>query len=55
MVEADLLIPYAQQGRIGEVYEHARCCPRPSTRAGGRLRVRGLPGAIARLTRAFGA
>ncbi|MFP2924687.1 GTPase HflX [Pyxidicoccus sp. 3LG] len=53
MVEADLVIPYASQGRIGEVYEHTTVVSQAFDEHGSKLRVRGLPGAIARLTQAF--
>jgi len=53
MVEAELVIPYASQGRIGEVYETARVLSETFDEAGRALRVRSTPGAIARLTRAF--
>ncbi|MCP3138076.1 GTPase HflX [Pyxidicoccus xibeiensis] len=53
MVEADLVIPYASQGRIGEVYEHTTVVSQAFDEHGSRLRVRGLPGAIARLSQAF--
>ena len=53
MVEAELLIPYASQGRLGEVYENARVLSETFDEAGRRLRVRSMPGAIARLTRSF--
>ncbi|MCP3104479.1 GTPase HflX [Myxococcus sp. K15C18031901] len=54
MVEADLVIPYASQGRIGEVYEHTTVLSQEFDETGRKLRVRGLPAAIARLTQAFG-
>ncbi|WP_163778334.1 GTPase HflX [Myxococcus vastator] len=53
MVEADLVIPYARQGRIGEVYEHTTVVSQSHDESGSRLRVRGLPGAIAKLTQTF--
>jgi GTP-binding protein HflX len=53
MVEAELLIPYASQGRLGEVYENARVLAETFDEAGRRLRVRSMPAAIAKLTRAF--
>jgi GTP-binding protein HflX len=53
MVEAELLVPYASQGRIGEVYENARVLSETFDEAGRHLRVRSMPGAIARLTRGF--
>lgn len=53
MVEAELVIPYSNQGRIGEVYEHTTVLAEEYDETGGKLRVRGLPAAIARLTRTF--
>lgn len=53
MVEAELRIPYASQGRVGEVYESARVLAETFDEAGRLLRVRSTPGAIARLVRAF--
>ena len=53
MVEAELLIPYASQGLMGEVYENARVLSETFDEAGRRLRVRSTPGAIARLVRRF--
>jgi GTP-binding protein HflX len=53
MVEADLLIPYASQGLVREVYETARVLSESFDETGRRLRVRALPGAVARLVRKF--
>ncbi|QSQ17071.1 GTPase HflX [Myxococcus landrumensis] len=53
MVEAELVIPYASQGRIGEVYENTTVLAEEYDETGRKLRVRGLPAAVARLTRAF--
>ncbi len=53
MVEEDLVIPYAKHGRLGEVYESARVVSEEYDESGTRLRVRGLPAAIAKLRRAF--
>ncbi|MFY0524792.1 GTPase HflX [Archangium gephyra] len=53
MVEAELVIPYSRQARIGEVYEHARVISEAFDETGRRLKVRALPAAMARLTRAF--
>src|SRR3954470_14392759 len=53
MVDADLVIPYAAQSRISEVYEHTTVLSEAFDESGRKLRVRGLPGAIARLTQAF--
>jgi GTPase len=54
MVEAELMIPYARQGRIGEVYENARVLAEAFDETGRRLKIRALPAAVARLTHAFG-
>ena len=53
MVEAELLIPYASQGRVGEVYETARVLSETFDQAGRLVRVRSTPGAIAKLQRRF--
>jgi GTP-binding protein HflX len=53
MIEADLVIPYARQGSIGEVYETARVVSETFDETGRRLRVRSLPAAIAKLVRSF--
>ena len=53
MVEAELLIPYASQGLIGEVYESARVLSETFDEAGRSVRVRSLPGVIAKLVRKF--
>ena len=53
MVEDLLVLPYAKQGLIGEVYESARVLSEDYDERGRILRVRGLPGAIARLQKAL--
>ncbi len=53
MVEADLVVPYARQGSLGEVYENARVISESYDEAGRHLKVRSLPAAIARLVAAF--
>jgi GTP-binding protein HflX len=53
MVQESLLVPYAKQGLLGDVYESARVVSEEYDEAGTRLTVRGLPAAIARLRRAF--
>ncbi len=53
MVEDLLVLPYAKQGLIGEVYESARVLSEDYDERGRLLRVRGLPGAIARLQKAL--
>ncbi len=53
MVEDVLVLPYARQGMIGEVYESARVLSEEYDETGRVLKVRGLPGAIARLRRSL--
>jgi GTPase len=55
MVEDVLVLPYAKQGLIGEVYESARVLSEDYDENGRVLKIRGLPGAIARLQRALAA
>jgi len=55
MVEDVLVLPYAKQGLIGEVYETARVLSEEHNETGRVLKVRGLPGAITRLRRSIGA
>ncbi|WP_437562909.1 GTPase HflX [Sorangium sp. So ce542] len=49
MVEAELLLPYAKQSLIGEIYENARVLSEEYDDAGGRLSVRVHPAALDRL------
>ena len=53
MVEAELAVPYAEQGRIATVYEAVRVLSEDYDETGTRLRVRGLPETVARLRAAF--
>ncbi len=53
MVEDVLILPYAKQGLIGEVYDSARVLSEAYDETGRVLTVRGLPGAIARLQRSL--
>lgn len=53
MEDAELLIPYAAQNRLGEVYEQSRVVTERFDEEGRHLTVRGLPGAVARLRLAF--
>lgn len=53
MIEADLVIPYARQGSLGEVYENARVVSETFDETGRTLRVRSLPAAIAKLVATF--
>ena len=55
MVEDVLVLPYAKQGLIGEVYESTRVLSEDYDETGRVLQVRGLPGAIARLRRSLAA
>jgi GTP-binding protein HflX len=55
MVDDVLVLPYAKQGLIGEVYESARVLFEEYNETGRMLNVRGLPGAIARLRRSLAA
>ena len=49
MIEDVLVLPYAKQGMIGEVYDSTRVLSEEYDETGRVLKVRGLPGAIARL------
>jgi GTP-binding protein HflX len=53
MIEADLRIPYAAQGLVGEVYESARVLSETFDEAGRTVRVRSLPALVAKLVRRF--
>ena len=53
MVEDVLVLPYAKQGLIGEVYESARVLSEAYDEAGRVLTVRGLPAALTRLRRSL--
>ena len=53
MVEDVLVLPYAKGGLIGEIYESARVLSEEYDETGRVLKVRGLPGAIARLQRSL--
>jgi GTP-binding protein HflX len=55
MVEDVLVLPYAKQGLIGEVYESARVLSEEYNDTGRVLKVRGLLGAITRLQRSLAA
>ena len=49
MVEEELVLPYDKQALLGDVYENARVVAEEYGESGTRLRIRGLPAAIARL------
>ncbi|MFZ5444103.1 MAG: GTPase HflX [Myxococcota bacterium] len=50
MVEVELVIPYARQALIAQVYEHARVVSESFDETGRRLLIRALPGAAAKLS-----
>jgi GTPase len=49
MVEAELDLPYARQGLLGEIYEHARVLSEEFDERGSHLRLRAHPDDLARL------
>jgi GTPase len=53
MVEDELVLPYAKQSLLGEIYDNARVLSEEYDADGRRLKVRGLPGAIGRLRNAL--
>jgi GTP-binding protein HflX len=53
MIEETLVVPYAKQSLLGEVYESARVVSESYDDSATRLVVRALPAAIARLRRSF--
>jgi GTP-binding protein HflX len=55
MVEDQLVLPYAKQALLGDVYENARVLSEDYDTTGRIMKVRGLPGAIARLRRTLAA
>ena len=55
MVDDQIVLPYAKQGLLGDVYDHARVLSEDYDATGRIMKVRGLPGAIARLRRTLAA
>jgi len=55
MVDEQLVLPYAKQGLLSDVYENARVLSEDYDATGRIMKVRGLPGAIARLRRTLAA
>ncbi len=53
MVDDVLVLPYAKQALIGDVYETTRVLSEDYAETGRVLKIRGLPGAIARLHRSI--
>jgi GTP-binding protein HflX len=51
MVEDRLVLPYAKQGMLSDIYENTRVLSEDYDTTGRTITVRGLPGAIARLKR----
>ena len=48
MVEDQIVLPYAKQGLLGDVYENARVLSEDYDTTGRIMKVRGLPGAPSR-------
>ena len=55
MVEETLVLPYAKQRLLSQVYENARVLSEDHDTTGRIMKLRGLPGAIARLRRTLAA
>jgi GTP-binding protein HflX len=55
MVEDQLVLPYAKQGLLKDVYENTRVLSEDYDSTGRIIKVRGLPGAVERLRRALAA
>src|ERR1700681_4795245 len=55
MVDDQIVLPYAKQGLLGDVYDHARVLSEDYDTTGRIMKVRGLPGVIARLRRTLAA
>ncbi len=55
MVEEQIVLPYAKQGLLGDVYEAGRVLFEDYDANGRVMQVRGMPGAIARLQRMLAA
>jgi GTPase len=55
MVEDQLVLPYAKQALLNDVYEKVRVIHEDYNATGRTIKVRGLPGAIARLRRTLAA
>jgi 50S ribosomal subunit-associated GTPase HflX len=53
IMEDELMLPYAKQSLLAEVYDNARVLSEEYDAVGRILKVRGLPGTIGRLRRAL--
>ncbi|BAL08472.1 GTPase HflX [Bradyrhizobium japonicum] len=51
MVEEEFVVPYAKQGMLSDVYQHAHVLSETYDATGRIIKVRGFPGVIARLRR----
>jgi GTP-binding protein HflX len=49
MIEEEILVPYAEQKLVGEIYETARVVSEAYEEGGVRVRLKGLPAVVARL------
>ena len=54
MVDEALIIPYARQGVVGDIYDHARVVSETFDESGRNLVVRALPATLAKLRRSLG-
>jgi GTPase len=55
MVDDQLVLPYAKQGLLSDVYENVRVLSEDYNTVGRIINLRGLPSAIARLRRTMAA
>jgi GTP-binding protein HflX len=55
IVDDQIVLPYAKQGLLGDVYDNARVLSEDYDTIGRIMKMRGLPGAIARLRRTLAA
>ena len=55
MTDDELVLPYSKQGLVADIYEHVRVLEESFDEVGRHLKVRALPGTLARLRRALSA
>jgi GTP-binding protein HflX len=55
MIEDELVLPYAKQGLLGDVYETTRVLSESYDATGRVIKVRGLPGMITHLRKTIAA
>ena len=53
MIEDELVLPYAKQGLVGEIYESVRVLSEDFDEQGRKLRVRALPAVLDKLKAAL--